>query len=104
MHELPGHGLPVFGNASQRGSLTIFVRVSFPPSLTRLQHRVLRRVGLRDEELDFIRILQALMAYQYAQTVPPDAPELRYATRCYADAVTQCVPDPRYWTWWRALV
>lgn len=103
-HELRGAGLPVFGNATERGSLTVFVRVSFPPSLTELQRRVLRRVGLRDEELDFIRILQALMAYQYAQTVRPGSEELVYSTRCHADAADACVPDPRYWSWWRAVV
>ncbi|KAH8048583.1 hypothetical protein JL722_12401 [Aureococcus anophagefferens] len=67
-HELPGEGLPVFGNATQRGSLTVYVAVSFPRSLSALQLRVLRHIGLRPDELDFIRALQLLMAYQYATT------------------------------------
>ena len=103
-HELRGHGLPVFGNETQRGSLSIFIRVSFPQSLTTLQHRVLKQVGLRDEELDFIIILQALMAYQYAQTVQPDSDELKFSRQCIADTANSCTPDPPYWTWWRAVV
>ena len=66
-------GLPVFGNATQRGQVTVFIRVDFPKTLTALQADVLRRVGLRTEELRFIFLLQALYAYQYAQTVAPDS-------------------------------
>ena len=50
---------------SARGGLTVFVKVSFPRSLTALQTRVLKQVGLRHEELQFIFLLQALYAYQY---------------------------------------
>jgi hypothetical protein len=103
-HELPGEGLPVFGNATQRGSLTVYVAVSFPRSLSALQLRVLRHIGLRPDELDFIRALQLLMAYQYATTVPDGSDELKFASRCYGDALDVCKPERRYWTWWRAVV
>ena len=103
-HELRGHGLPVSGNETERGSLTVYVSVSFPKSLSTLQFRILRQIGLRKDELDFIYTLQLLMAYQYAQTVPDDADELKFARRCYVDALDSCIPDPRYSTWWRAVV
>jgi len=90
--------------ATQRGSLLVRVRVSFPRSFTALQARVLRQVGLRYEELEFIHLLQSLYAFQYASTVPDDSPELVYAPRCFSDAVSACVPDPLYWSWWRRTV
>jgi DnaJ-class molecular chaperone len=97
-------GLPVFGNATQRGQVTVFIRVDFPKTLTALQADVLRRVGLRDEELRFIFLLQALYAYQYAQTVAPDSDEVVFAKRCVVGAEAACVPDPLYATWWRSTV
>jgi DnaJ-class molecular chaperone len=97
-------GLPVFGNASHRGQVTIFVRVAFPKTLTALQAEVLKRVGLRPEELRFIFLLQALYAYQYARTVAPDADEGVFAKRCVVGLEAACVPDPLYATWWRSTV
>ena len=80
------------------------MKVSFPRSLTALQTRVLKQVGLRHEELQFIFLLQALYAYQYAQTVAPDSDEVVFAKRCVVGAEAACVPDPLYATWWRSTV
>ena len=84
--------------------MTVFIRVDFPKTLTALQADVLRRVGLRPEELRFIFLLQALYAYQYAQTVTPDSDEVVFAKRCVVGAEAACVPDPLYATWWRSTV